>query len=161
MVLRFIMGFSLSHMLSDIMIIQRLLGIIMMMTILTMVRQLWILVKDFRWLHHQVLRYHFLEVWQHLNRPQRLLIIPLQGEQVELIANPFPSYLNLNSAADATNNFITENGLSVYGWSADGTGTYIVYNNVVLLLLHLTLHQVKVSLLVLLMELLLLISQPI
>lgn len=52
------------------------------------------------------------------------------GTQWNLIANPFPSYLNLNSAADATNNFITENGLSIYGWSADGTGTYIVYNNV-------------------------------
>nr|AOE07707.1 conserved hypothetical protein [uncultured bacterium] len=54
----------------------------------------------------------------------------LGGTQWNLIANPFPSYLNLNSAADATNNFITQNGLSVYGWSADGSGTYIVYNNV-------------------------------
>ncbi len=52
------------------------------------------------------------------------------GTQWNLIANPFPSYLNLNTAADATNNFVTENGLSVYGWSADGSGTYIVYNNV-------------------------------
>ena len=54
---------------------------------------------------------------------------PTGGTQWNLIANPFPSYLNLNSAADATNNFITENGLSVYGWSATTSG-YTVYNNV-------------------------------
>jgi hypothetical protein len=52
-----------------------------------------------------------------------------------LIANPFASYLNANSNADGTNNFLTANAAAIddnfeaiYGWKADGTG-YEIYNN--------------------------------
>ncbi|MDC1535105.1 hypothetical protein N8383_02495, partial [Flavobacteriaceae bacterium] len=57
------------------------------------------------------------------------------GRRWSLIANPFPSYIQGNSSADGSNNFLTVN-LSklhgsygaVYGYDADGTG-YTVYNN--------------------------------
>jgi len=52
-----------------------------------------------------------------------------------LVANPFPSYLNANSDAHATKNFLTVNGtanlhdtyVSVYGY--DGDGGFSPYNN--------------------------------
>ena len=57
------------------------------------------------------------------------------GRRWNLIANPFPSYLNANSNADATDNFLTVNTAAIddafeaiYGWKADGTG-YAIYNN--------------------------------
>ena len=57
------------------------------------------------------------------------------GRRWNLIANPFPSYLNANDNADGTNNFLTvntavidDNFEALYGWKADGTG-YAIYNN--------------------------------
>ena len=57
------------------------------------------------------------------------------GRRWNLIANPFASYLNGNSIADGTNNFLTvntaaidDNFEAIYGWKADGTG-YEIYNN--------------------------------
>jgi len=57
------------------------------------------------------------------------------GRRWNLIANPFASYLNGNSTADGTNNFLTVNTVAIddvfeaiYGWNADGTG-YTIYNN--------------------------------
>ena len=57
------------------------------------------------------------------------------GRRWNLIANPFASYLNGNSNADGTNNFLTvntaaidDNFEAIYGWKADGTG-YAIYNN--------------------------------
>ncbi len=57
------------------------------------------------------------------------------GRRWNLIANPFPSYLNANYNADGTNNFLTVNTAAIddifeaiYGWKADGTG-YTIYNN--------------------------------
>ena len=52
------------------------------------------------------------------------------GKRWNLVANPFPSFINANDDADATNNFIDintsqiddENYLFVYGYDADGTG---------------------------------------
>ena len=58
------------------------------------------------------------------------------GRRWNLIANPFPSYVQGNTNADGTNNFLTVNAdklddsfEAVYGYDADGTG-YTVYNNV-------------------------------
>ena len=59
------------------------------------------------------------------------------GKRWNLVANPFPSYLNANNNADGTNNFLKVNLASgvidatysaIYGWKADGTG-YAIYNN--------------------------------
>jgi hypothetical protein len=57
------------------------------------------------------------------------------GRRWNLIANPFASYLNGNSNADGTHNFLTVNTAAIddefeaiYGWNADGTG-YTIYNN--------------------------------
>ena len=57
------------------------------------------------------------------------------GRRWNLIANPFASYLNGNSNADETNNFLTVNAAAmnptyaaIYGWKADGVG-YAIYNN--------------------------------
>ena len=57
------------------------------------------------------------------------------GRRWNLIANPFASYLNGNSIADGTNNFLTvntaaidDNFEAIYGWKADGTG-YEIYNH--------------------------------
>ncbi|MGK0421796.1 MAG: hypothetical protein ACJAT9_001472 [Polaribacter sp.] len=57
------------------------------------------------------------------------------GSRWNLIANPFASYLNGNSGADLTNNFLTVNAESldlsyqaIYGWNGDGTG-YTIYNH--------------------------------
>jgi len=57
------------------------------------------------------------------------------GRRWNLIANPFASYLNGNSNADETHNFLTVNTAAIddafeaiYGWKADGTG-YTIYNN--------------------------------
>ena len=59
------------------------------------------------------------------------------GRRWNLVSNPFPSYLNLNTQAHATNNFLKVNIDSgvidsnfgyLYGWDADGTG-YTIYNN--------------------------------
>jgi len=57
------------------------------------------------------------------------------GRRWNLIANPFASYLNGNSNADGTNNFLTvntaaidDNFEAIYGWKADGTG-YEIYNH--------------------------------
>jgi len=57
------------------------------------------------------------------------------GRRWNLIANPFASYLNGNSNAEGTNNFLTVNTAAIadefeafYGWNADGTG-YTIYNN--------------------------------
>ena len=57
------------------------------------------------------------------------------GRRWNLIANPFPSYVQGNSNADGSNNFLTVNAdklddsfEAVYGYDADGTG-YTIYNN--------------------------------
>ncbi len=57
------------------------------------------------------------------------------GRRWNLIANPFPSYVQANSNADGSNNFLTVNAdklddsyEAVYGYDADGTG-YTIYNN--------------------------------
>jgi len=57
------------------------------------------------------------------------------GRRWNLIANPFASYLNANSNAAATHNFLTVNAgaiddefEAIYGWKADGTG-YEIYNH--------------------------------
>lgn len=57
------------------------------------------------------------------------------GRRWNLIANPFPSYIQGNSNADGSNNFLTVNANklddsfeAVYGYDADGTG-YTIYNN--------------------------------
>ena len=58
------------------------------------------------------------------------------GSRWNLVANPYPSYLNANTTAHATNNFLDENSgviddgvyHAVYGYNADGTG-YTIYNN--------------------------------
>ena len=57
------------------------------------------------------------------------------GRRWNLIANPFPSYVQGNSNADGSNNFLTVNTAqlddsyeAVYGYDADGTG-YTIYNN--------------------------------
>jgi len=57
------------------------------------------------------------------------------GRRWNLVANPFPSYINLNTQAHAINNFLTVNSSiidgnyhAVYGYDADGTG-YTIYNN--------------------------------
>ena len=57
------------------------------------------------------------------------------GRRWDLIANPFPSYVQGNSNADGSNNFLTVNAdklddsyEAVYGYDADGTG-YTIYNN--------------------------------
>ena len=57
------------------------------------------------------------------------------GRRWNLVANPFPSYLNANTNAHASNNFLSLNAsvidsnfLSIYGWDADGSG-YTIYNN--------------------------------
>ena len=57
------------------------------------------------------------------------------GRRWNLVANPFPSYLNGNVPADGTNNFLTVNAAkldisytAIYGYDADGTG-YTVYNH--------------------------------
>jgi len=57
------------------------------------------------------------------------------GRRWSLIANPFPSYVQGNTSADGSNNFLTVNSTklhltyqAVYGYDADGTG-YTVYNN--------------------------------
>ena len=51
------------------------------------------------------------------------------GRRWNLVANPYPTYLNANDDADNTNNFLTTNVskidsefLAIYGWDADGTG---------------------------------------
>lgn len=55
------------------------------------------------------------------------------GRRWNLIANPFASYLNGNSNADGTNNFLTVNTAAldvnfraIYGWNSTG---YTIYNN--------------------------------
>jgi hypothetical protein len=57
------------------------------------------------------------------------------GRRWNLIANPFASYINGNSNADGTNNFLTVNTAAIsdefeaiYGWDGDSTG-YTIYNN--------------------------------
>jgi len=58
------------------------------------------------------------------------------GRIWNLVANPYPSYLNVNTNADGSNNFLTVNiaadnlhdtYASVYGYDADGSG-YTIYN---------------------------------
>ena len=59
------------------------------------------------------------------------------GRRWNLVANPFPSYLNANDNADGTNNFLKVNLASgvidatysaIYGWDADTSG-YTIYNH--------------------------------
>ena len=58
------------------------------------------------------------------------------GRIWNLVANPYPIYLNANSSADGSNNFLTVNGTStmhdtyvaIYGYDADGSG-FSIYNN--------------------------------
>jgi len=57
------------------------------------------------------------------------------GRRWSLIANPFPSFINANTNADGTNNFLSINTAKlddtyeyVYGYDADGSG-YSLYNN--------------------------------
>ncbi|MDC1337309.1 hypothetical protein N8191_02385, partial [Flavobacteriaceae bacterium] len=58
------------------------------------------------------------------------------GTRWNLVANPFPSYIQGNANAHATNNFLTVNSdklddsyEAIYGYDADGTG-YTIYNNI-------------------------------
>ena len=58
------------------------------------------------------------------------------GRRWNLVANPFPSYIQGNANAHATNNFLTVNSdklddsyEAIYGYDADGTG-YTIYNNI-------------------------------
>ena len=58
------------------------------------------------------------------------------GRRWDLIANPFPSFVNANDDADGSNNFLTVNTAklddtyeAVYGYDADGTG-YTAYNHI-------------------------------
>ena len=51
------------------------------------------------------------------------------GRRWNLVANPYPSYINANDDADNTNNFLTSNVskidsnfFAIYGWDADGSG---------------------------------------
>jgi len=51
------------------------------------------------------------------------------GRRWNLVANPYPTYINANDDAHNTNNFLTSNVskidsnfLAVYGWAADGSG---------------------------------------
>ena len=57
------------------------------------------------------------------------------GTRWNLVANPFPSYIQGNANAHATNNFLPVNSdklddsyEAIYGYDADGTG-YTIYNN--------------------------------
>ena len=57
------------------------------------------------------------------------------GRRWNLVANPFPSYIQGNTNAHSTNNFLTVNSdklddsyEAIYGYDADGTG-YTIYNN--------------------------------
>ena len=52
------------------------------------------------------------------------------GDYWNLVSNPYPSYLNLNTTSDETNNFVSVNGVSVYGWNSGSTGAYTVYNQI-------------------------------
>ncbi|MDC0506879.1 hypothetical protein OAN56_03045, partial [Flavobacteriaceae bacterium] len=62
---------------------------------------------------------------------------PATGTKWNLVANPFPSYINGNTSADSSNNFLTVNSdklddsyQAIYGYDADGIGSgYTVYNN--------------------------------
>jgi hypothetical protein len=63
------------------------------------------------------------------------------GRRWSLVANPYPSYIQGNANAHATNNFLTVNSdklddsyEAIYGYDADGTG-YTIYNNIGTLLL--------------------------
>ena len=63
------------------------------------------------------------------------------GRRWNLVANPYPSYIQGNANAHATNNFLTVNSdklddsyEAIYGYDADGTG-YTIYNNIGTLLL--------------------------
>ena len=58
-----------------------------------------------------------------------------EGTRWNLVANPFPSYIQGNANADSSNNFLTVNSdklddsyEAIYGYDADGSG-YTVYNN--------------------------------
>ena len=55
------------------------------------------------------------------------------GRRWNLVSNPFPSYINGNTAAEAVNNFMDVNSgvidgsfLGVYGWNGS---SYTTYNN--------------------------------
>ena len=57
------------------------------------------------------------------------------GRRWNLVANPYPSYLNANTNAHASNNFLSVNSgvidsnfSAIYGYDADGSG-YSIYNN--------------------------------
>ena len=57
------------------------------------------------------------------------------GRRWNLVANPYPSYLNANTSAHASNNFLSVNSVvidsnfsAIYGYDADGSG-YSIYNN--------------------------------
>ena len=57
------------------------------------------------------------------------------GRRWNLVANPYPSYLNANLNANTSDNFLSENlsvmdsqFAAIYGWNADGSG-YTAYNN--------------------------------
>jgi hypothetical protein len=57
------------------------------------------------------------------------------GRRWNLVANPYPSYLNANTNAHASNNFLSVNSgvidsnfSAIYGYDADGSG-YTIYNN--------------------------------
>ena len=57
------------------------------------------------------------------------------GKRWNLVANPYPSYLNANTNAHGINNLLSVNSsvidsnyLAIYGYDADGSG-YTIYNN--------------------------------
>ena len=52
------------------------------------------------------------------------------GDFWNLVSNPYPSYLNLNYKSNAINNFVSVNGVSVYGWKSGSNGAYTVYNQI-------------------------------
>jgi hypothetical protein len=65
------------------------------------------------------------------------ITFPTNGTKWNLVANPFPTFLNANTNANSTaaNNFVSTNlslfhssFAAIYGWDADGTG-YTAYNN--------------------------------
>ena len=66
-----------------------------------------------------------------------ILLMLLILEKWNLVANPYPSYLNANDDADATasNNFLGANAANLhaklaYVYGYDGDGTYTYYNHV-------------------------------
>ena len=59
------------------------------------------------------------------------------GRRWNLVANPYPSFINANDDADATNNFLDDNSgvldgnyTAVYGYKSGSNGGYTAYNHI-------------------------------